>query len=142
MWTIMMKHDNLKIVLGQCVYVENREKTLDHTRYREVDKFIAIQVEDESGAEDTERCILFTDIEHTDMETVTLAKDLVKSMVAGRLYPVTLARRNTYLLKVMHSDGRVRILRISAKQLARADHRAAGHPLSCTTKSVLTDLFD
>ena len=133
--------DKNKIVLGQCVRVQNVEKKDDSKARRfEADEYIAIQIEDYTGNE--EQCILFTHIEHTDMESVELNYSMINNMVAGRLYPVKLDKKDTYLLKVNHWDGRTRVLRMSRVQLLNASYRAAKHPKSCTKKSILTDLFD
>lgn len=135
----MNKIDDLKIELGTCIRVHNVEKLNDPKKYRADDKdYIAIQIEDFDGK--GERCILLTHIEHTDAATVELSFD--NSMVAGRLYPVTIGRREIYLCKVKHWDGRVRILRITSKLLEKGDIRAEKHPLSCTKKSWFTDMMD
>ena len=133
--------DRNKIVLGQCVRVQNVEKQ-DNSKARrfEADEYVAIQIEDYDGNE--EQCILLTHIEHTDMESVELNYSMLNNMVAGRLYPVKLGRKDTYLIKVDHWDGRTRVLRMSRVQLLNASYRAAKHPKSCTKKSILTDLFD
>ena len=135
------KLDDVDIVLGQCVRVKNVEKeNSPKTHHMECDQYIAIQVEDYSGK--SEYCILLTHIDHTDMESVVLPMCIVNDMVVGRLYPVKIANKDTYLIKVNHWDGRSRVLRISPSQLKEATHRATNHPFSCTTKSFLTDMFD
>ena len=53
--------DDNKIVLGQMVRVANQEK-----KFNENELYVAVQVEDEDG--ENERCILFTEIELSDME--------------------------------------------------------------------------
>jgi hypothetical protein len=133
--------DDVKIVLGQCIRVKNVEKEQHPESYkRYCDEYIAIQVEDYSG--DDEYCILLTHIDHTDMESVQFPYSMLNNMVAGRIYPVTIANKKTNLIKVNHWDGRTRILRISNGQLDAAKKRAKNHPFSCTKKSVLTDMMD
>ena len=133
--------DKNKIVLGQCIRVKNVEKQNNFKKHRfDADEYIAIQIEDCDGS--NEQCILLTQIEHTDMESVELDSSMVKCMVSGRLYPVKIGKTKTYLLKVNHWDGRIRILRISYCQLYKGLYRATNHPKSCTQKSALTDLFD
>ena len=133
--------DNVKIVLGQCVRVRNVEKdNSPKTHHMECPEYIAIQVEDYSGKE--EYCILLTHINHSDMESIQLPTEMVNNMIAGRLYPVKIARKDTYLLKVTHWEGSTRILRISQSQLLSAVKRAVNHPFSCTKKSFLTDMLD
>ena len=133
--------DKNKIVLGQCVRVQNVEKK-DNPKARrfEADDYVAIQIEGYDGNE--EKCLLLTYIEHTDMESVELNKSMLNNMIAGRLYPVTIGRKDTYLIKVNHWDGRTRVLRMSRVQLLNASYRADKHPKSCTKKSIITDLFD
>ena len=133
--------DKNKIVLGQCVRVNNVEKKNNPKKRRfESDEYVAIQIEDYSGND--EHCILLTIIEHTDLETVELNKSMLNGMVTGRLYPVTFGNKKTYLLKVNHWDGRTRVLRMSYSQLVSAEYRASKHPKTCTKKSLLTDLMD
>lgn len=133
--------DKNKIVLGQCVRVQNVEKKINPKARRfEADEYIAIQIEDYEGTE--EICILLTHIEHTDMESVQLNKSMLDNMIAGRMYPVVLGKKTTYLVKVNHWDGRTRVLRMSYSQWTDAVYRADKHPKSCTKKSILTDLFD
>lgn len=133
--------DKNKIVLGQCVRVQNVEKKDNPKEHRfEADEYIAIQIEDYDG--NGEMCLLLTHIEHTDMESVELNKSMLNNMIAGRMYPVTLGKKKTYLVKVDHWDGRTRVLRMSYGQWVNAGYRAGKHPKSCTKKSILTDLFD
>lgn len=51
---------NLKVELGQLIRVNNLEK-----KANENDIYVALQVEDEDGG--NERCLLFTEIEVSDM---------------------------------------------------------------------------
>lgn len=142
---INKEDEQLKIKLGQCIRVANLEKAnaIGVEKFRrgsEMSEYIAIQIEDEDGA--NERCILLTHTEHTDMESVKIPAAMSKGMVAGRLYCCMIAREYTFLLKVKHWDGRNRILRISDSQLKRADVRSTKHPKSLTKKGRLTDLMD
>ena len=127
--------DNLPVKLGQLIPVEN----VEHRR-AEFDRYIALHIEDLDSS--NERCILFTPLEHTDMESVILPEDITKHMVQGRLYPCTLGNRKTNLVAVTHWDGRSRVLRISATQLAKMDKRASSHPETCPKKSFITDMLD
>lgn len=127
--------DNLPVKLGQLIPVENVER-----RRAEFDRYIALHIEDLDSS--NERCILFTPLEYTDMESVVLPEDITKHMVQGRLYPCTLGTRNTNLVAVTHWDGRSRVLRISATQLAKSERRASKHPESLPKKSFITDLMD
>lgn len=133
--------DNIPVKLGQLIPVANVEQTESPKKLStESDRYIALHIEDYTG--DNERCVLFTLIEYTDMESVVLPEDLLKSMVKGRLYPCTLGNRDTNLVSVTHWDGRTRVLRVSATQLAKAERRASKHPDSLPKKSLITDLMD
>jgi hypothetical protein len=133
--------DNVPVKLGQLIPVCNIEQAESPKKLStESDRYIALHIEDYTG--DNERCVLFTLIEHSDMEAVVLPEDILKSMVKGRLYPCTLGHRDTNLVSVTHWDGRARVLRISATQLAKAERRASKHPETCPKKSFLTDLMD
>ena len=128
--------DNLPVKLGQLIPVENVEQ-----RSRaEFDRYIALHIENLDGS--NERCILFAPLEYTDMESVVLPEDITKHMVKGRLYPCTLGNRDTNLVSATHWDGRARVLRMSATQLAKAERRASKHPESLPKKSFITDLLD
>ena len=128
--------DNLPVKLGQLIPVYN----MDRRTKSEFDHYIALHIEDIDGS--NERCVLFTSLEHTDMESVKLPEDITKNMIQGRLYPCTLGARSTNLVATTHWDGRVRILRISPSQLARLDKRASKHPETCPKKSFITDMLD
>ena len=133
--------DNIPVKLGQLIPIYNIEKIESPKKLStESERYVALHIEDYTG--DNERCVLFTYIEHTDMESVVLHEDILKSMVKGRLYPCTLGNRETNLVSVTHWDGRTRVLRISATQLAKAERRASKHPESLPKKSLITDLMD
>ena len=139
------KIDDLTPRLGQFIRVNNMEKAAAKTgaekfKYgSEWNEYVSLQVEDVDG--NGERCLLFTHTEHTDMEFIELDDSMTK-FVFGRLYPANIARRDCYLIKTKHWDGRVRILRISKTQLKKADARARRHPKSITTKPAIIDMFD
>jgi hypothetical protein len=133
--------DDMPIKLGQLIRVRNVERSKDLKNHRaESIEYVSLQIEDEDS--NNERCILFTHIEHTDMESVGLPEVLTEKMVYGRLYPCIIGKRSTFFCKVKHWDGRTRILRISKTQLTKMDKRAKAHPDSCTKKSLLTDMMD
>ncbi len=136
--------DDKKVVLGQLIRVTNFEKEIEPVKYCKYnDIYMSLQIEDEDGSQDSERCILMTIPTHTDMEQVTLSDVMTKNMVYGRLYKVVLAKNTCYLVKVKHYElDKDLILRISQSQLDIADQRAIKLPLTCTTKSWITDLLD
>lgn len=139
------KIDDITARLGQFIRVNNMEKATAKTgaeKFKfgsECNGYVSLQVEDVDG--NGERCLLFTHTEHTDMEFIELDDSMTK-FVYGRLYPANIARRDCYLIKTKHWDGRVRILRISKTQLKKADARARRHPKSITTKPAIIDMFD
>lgn len=133
--------EGLPVKLGQLIPVDNVEQTENPKKHSsESDRYVALHIEDYDGG--NERCILFTPIEHSDMESVQLPEDILKHMVKGRLYPCVMGSKDTNLISVTHWDGRTRVLRVSGTQLKRMDKRATKHPNTCPKKSLITDLLD
>ena len=112
--------DDNKIVLGQMVRVANQEK-----KFNENELYVAVQVEDENG--ENERCILFTEIELSDMEKITFDFAFSK-MVNGRLYSAIIDKKPTYLVKLSNDFEYQMIYRISPSQLTAAEERAKKNP--------------
>lgn len=142
--------DKITPRLGQFIRVNNAERFDDLKdgftnkvwklkRYSESVFYVSLQVENVDGK--GERCLLFTPVEHTDMEFIELDPSLTK-FVMGRLYPAVIGRRPCYLIKTKHWNGSTRILRISKSQLTKADKRALAHPKTVTTKPAIVDMFD
>lgn len=127
--------ENLKIKLGQFVRVENKNK-----KNLENDIYVALQIEDEDG--NNERCILFTEIEIADLKCINLSNWFVPSMVAGRLYNVSLNKNSFYLMKIFNRSEDIRVIKLSKRLLKKAEKRAKNNPEDLTKKSYLTDLFD
>lgn len=130
------KIDNLKVVLGQMIRVVNQNK-----KASENEKYVSLQVEDESGKEDTERCLLFTESEIENMEQIQFPLAL-KRMKAGRLYNACINKKNTFLVKVTNYFDEDMILRVSNTQLQAAESRGGRNPEDLTEKGWLTDLSD
>ena len=123
--------DTQKVRLGQSIRVINQEK-----KNNENSIYVSLQVQDEDG--NNERCLLFTQIELSDMQQVKLPFD----MVIGRLYSVEIDRKKTFLVKIINYNDQERILRISPHQLAMAENRMYRNPEDLTKKDKLTDLLD
>lgn len=128
------KIDDLKTVMGQMIMVKNQNKVATAN-----DQYVAIHVEDESG--ENERCLLFTEIELSDMEKIEMGL-LKDKMVQGRLYSAKIDKRNTYLCLVKNRLEKQIILRISPFQLSQAEVRASKNPEDLPKKDFLTDLMD
>ena len=126
--------DDNKIVMGQMVRVANLQK-----KFNENEQYIAIQVEDENGK--NERCLLFTEIELSDMEKINF-KFAFDNMKSGRLYSATIDRKPTYLVKLSNDNEKEMIYRISPTQLTAAEERAKRNPEDLTKKSWFTNLKD
>ena len=124
---------DLKVELGQLIRVTNLNK-----RAQENEIYVSLQVEDEDG--ENERCILFTEIETSDMEKISAS--FLSSLVFGRIYKCIIGRRQTNIVKVKNYTGEIRYFRLSNSQLKKAERRAARNLEDLTKKSVLTDLFD
>ena len=123
--------DKQKVTLGQMIRVANLEK-----KFNENDKYVSLQVEDEDG--NNERCLLFTEIELSDMQKVELPFD----MVLGRIYKCVIDKKPTNLIKVINYYDKQMILRISPYQLNFSESRALRNPEDLTKKGLLTDLMD
>lgn len=125
---------DVDIKMGNLILVKNTKK-----KPTENDEYVSLHVEDEDGK--NERCLLFTQIEISDMEKVQ-SKFFLKSMKNGRLYKVVIDGNQTNLVKVAHKDGREMILRVSNTQLEKADFRRIKNPEDLTEKGFWEDLKD
>lgn len=125
---------NMKIKMGNMVRVRNTQK-----KFNENDLYVSIQVEDEDG--NNERCLLFTEIEISDMEKIK-CQFMSDNMKAGRLYKANINGFDTNLVKVVHRDGREMIFRLSNSQLESADFRSLRNPEDLTVKGFIEDLKD
>lgn len=125
--------NDTKVVMGKLIKVANQEKKIN-----ENEVYVSIQVEDEDG--NNERCLLFTEVELSDMEKITFDFALNK-MKDGRLYKAKIDNKDTYLMKI-NNDGNEMILRISNSQLKIAESRSARNLEDLTEKSWITDLTD
>ncbi len=123
-----------QVKMGYMIMVKNTNK-----KPLENDKYISIQVEDEDGQ--NERCLLFTEIEISDMEKIS-SLFLMNNMKYGRLYKFNINKNDTNIVKVVSIDGRDIILRISNSQLKSADFRRIRNPEDLTKKGFLTDIVD
>ena len=128
------KIDDFKTVMGQMIMVKNQNKVATAN-----EKYIAIHVEDEDG--ENERCLLFTEVELSDMEKIEMSL-LNKHMVIGRLYPAKINQRNTFLCLIKNRVGEDIIFRFSPFEIAHAEKRAAKNPEDLPKKDFLTDLMD
>lgn len=122
------------VKMGNLILVKNTKK-----KPTENDEYVSLHVEDEDG--ENERCLLFTQIEISDMEKVQ-SKFFLDSMKNGRLYKVVIDGNQTNLVKVVHKDGREMIFRISNTQLEKADFRRIKNPEDLTEKGFWEDLRD
>ena len=128
------KIDDFKTVMGQMIMVKNQNKVATAN-----EQYIAIHVEDEDG--ENERCLLFTEIELSDMEKIEMNL-LNKHMVRGRLYSAKINQRNTYLCLIKNRIGEEIIFRFSPFEIAHAENRASKNPEDIPQKDFLTDLMD
>lgn len=126
--------DNLKVVLGQMIKVQNKEK-----KNLENDDYIAVQVEDQNGY--NERCLLFTEIQLSDMPKVD-SKFLNDNLVNGRLYSFVIGKQKSFLIKMFNRYKQDKIYRVSFAKLKKAQKRALNNPQDLTKKNWLTDLTD
>lgn len=128
------KIDDFKTVMGQMIMVKNQNKVATAN-----EQYIAIHVEDEDG--ENERCLLFTEIELSDMEKIEMSL-LKKHMVAGRLYSANINQRKVFLCLTKNRAGENIIFRFSPFEIAHAENRASKNPEDIPQKDFLTDLMD
>lgn len=124
---------NLKVELGQLIRVNNLNKKSNENAL-----YVALQVEDENGC--NERCILFTEIQLSDMEKIKA--EFLNNLVFGRIYRFEFNKKETNVIKVKNYDGKIKFLRVSDSQLLRAQKRAQRNQQDLTKKSFLTNMFD
>lgn len=126
--------DDKDIVMGQMVRVANQEK-----KFNENQSYVAIHIENEDG--NGERCLLFTEIELSDMEKIKF-DFILPLMKLGRLYSATIDGKRTNFVKIMNGIDEAKILRLSPSQLKIAEERAKRNPEDLTEKSWWTNLKD
>ena len=124
---------DLKVVLGQLIRVKNLQKKPNENAV-----YVAVQVEDENG--NNERCLLFTEIECSDMQNIYSA--ILEKMLYGRLYKFILDNKETFVVRVKNKDLKDRYLRISKTQLSKAEKRALNNKQDLTKKAMFVDMFD
>lgn len=123
---------DLKIVLGQLIRVKNLKK-----RLHENEIYVSLQVK---YKDKTERCILFTEIEISDMEKIS--GEFLKLLDYGYIYKCVLGKRETNIIRVKNFSGEDKFLRVSNTQLRKAEKRAELNAEDLTEKSFFTNLFD
>ena len=85
---------DLKVVLGQLIRVKNLQKKPNENAV-----YVAVQVEDENG--NNERCLLFTEIECSDMQNIYSA--ILEKMLYGRLYKFIIDNKETFVVRVKNN---------------------------------------
>ena len=128
---------NLSVALGNCIHVLNVEKQ-NNPNLKEDDVFICIQVENESG--DKEYSIHMTQSEMDSLKKGNLS-DMDK-MIFGRIYHKFIVDTNYYCVKLRDNSGDVYVGIFNIAKWSSYYKRAVTHPMSCTKKSLWTDLFD
>ena len=126
--------DDNDIVMGKMVRVANQQK-----KFNENEVYIAIHIENEDG--DEECCLLFTEIELSDMEKIHFNFALER-MKAGRLYSALIDGKKTFFVKFINDNDEAKIFRLSPSQLKTAVARANRNPEDLPKKSWWTDLKD
>lgn len=125
---------DLKIKLGQMITVQNQNKKI-HER----DTYIAIQVEDECGT--NERCILFTELELSDIRKIQ--SDVINNnLITGRIYSIKINNKQQYIIKLLNRLGQELVVRLTKRLLNVAEQRALRNKEDLTKKGFFTDLID
>lgn len=107
------------VKMGKLIPVENQNK-----KFNENDKYLSLHVEDENG--DNERCLLFTDIEISDMENIEIP--FSNKMKLGRIYKARIDNKDTYLLRVITNTNMNKVLKLSVSQLKLSEERSKRNP--------------
>lgn len=124
--------------MGNCIHVVNCDKESNPKLVKEPDVFICIQVEDETGKD--EYPILMTQDEFDKLEKAVFPD--MDNMIPGRIYSKFLLKTNFYCVKLKEDNGQVYVGVFDIGAWATYFRRAISHPMSCTKKSLITDLFD
>lgn len=107
------------VKMGKLIPVENQNK-----KFNENDKYLSLHVEDEDG--NNERCLLFTDIEISDMENIEIP--FSNKMKLGRIYKARIDNKDTYLLRVITNTNMNKVLKLSVSQLKLSEERSKRNP--------------
>ncbi len=135
----MILDENMPVVLGNCIRVENVEKSLGEEKNpEEADVFVCVQVESENGND--EYPILMTQQELERLPRVDFMD--MSEMVAGRAYPKFIKDKNYYCVKLLAYDGETFVGAFDIGYWKDCFIRAMSHPRSCTKKKFITDVLD
>lgn len=134
----MILDNDIPVVLGNCIRVENVEKSNLVAPVGDEDVLVCVQVENENGKD--EYCILLT---QDELDRIPRFEGMdERQMVAGRIYTRFIGDKNYYLVKMKGYDGVVFVGMFDIGFWADCFRRAVTHPKSCTKKSLITDIFD
>ena len=134
----MILDNDMPVVLGNCIRVENVEKRNGVASSDDEDVFVCVQVENENGQD--EYCILLTQDEFDRLPRIEGMDD--SRMIAGRIYAKFIRDKNYYLVKMKGYDGIGFVGIFEIGFWADCFERAITHPMSCTTKGFITDILD
>ena len=127
------------ILMGYMIKVENQARRLG-----EPENWIALQMEDVSGDQDTERCLLLTEKE---IERLSIVECRGLELKFGRFYPFEKGRFVGYLVRTRQYTPALDrwfevTYAISERFLALLDARRERNPEDLTVKGWWTDLRD
>ena len=134
----MILDNDMPVVLGNCIRVENVEKRNGVAPSNDEDVFVCVQVENENGQD--EYCILLTQDEFDRIPRVEGMDG--SQMIAGRIYTKFIRDKNYYLVKMKGYDGIGFVGMFEIGFWADCFKRAIAHPMSCTKKGFITDILD
>jgi hypothetical protein len=134
----MILDRDIPVVLGNCIRVENVEKSNGVAPSNDEDVLVCMQVESENGKD--EYCILFTLDEFDRIPRLEGMDE--RQMIAGRIYMKFIGYKNYYLVKMKGYDGIGFVGMFDIGFWADCFKRAITHPNSCTKKGFITDILD
>ena len=132
--------------MGVTAVVANKNTKMSAAR-----QYIAVWIEDESGKESTERCLLFTERLFSSLRRLDLPSCFdVSSMKPGRLYAmsavttslnVTRRKELTPVVLLEHNGARS-VYQLPLHKLEMAMRIAEDNPEDIPPRSALSDLMD
>lgn len=134
----MAKNDEIKAKMGCVVNVINtKPKTTACKSYK------AVWIEDESGKEDSEVCIMFTDNQFQNLpRTLPPSCFKLNDMKLGRMYCLTGIRKSTYIVRFKDVNNIDGMYRLSDKKLEKAKELAQKNIEDIPKRSFLSDMLD
>lgn len=134
----MAKSDEIKAKMGSVVNVVNTNpKTTACKSYK------AVWIEDESGKEESEVCIMFTDNQFMNLpRTLPPSCFNLNDMKLGRMYCLTGISNSAYIVRLKDTNNIEGMYKITAGKLKKAQELALKNTEDIPKRTFLSDLLD